>query len=187
MELELLHALQGLHNEVLDSVMLSITTLGDSGMLWIVTGVSLLLVPAVGKESREHVRMRRTMGIHLLISLLLGLLFGNILLKNIVRRPRPFQVDTGVIPLITPGEYSFPSGHTTSSFAAACSIYFHNKRAGIVAFVMAAWIAFTRMYLFVHYPTDILGGIVLGVLCAHGGNRILNFVQKKIEKHRKDE
>ena len=178
MELEILHALQGLHNEVLDSIMLFITTLGDSGMLWIVTGALLLLIPAIGQESREHLHMRRRMGVNILVSLLLGLLFGNLLLKNLIKRPRPFQVDTGVVPLILPGEYSFPSGHTTSSFAAACSIYLHNKKAGAAAFVMAALIAFSRMYLFVHYPTDILGGILLGVLCAAGGRKIGNMIRK---------
>lgn len=181
MELELLHALQGLHSDILDEVVLFITSLGNSGILWIITGLLLLLVPAVGKESKEHLHSRRIMGVNVLLSLILGLIFGNILLKNIVKRPRPFQVDTSVVPLITPGEYSFPSGHTTSSFAAACSIYLHNKKAGIAAFAMAAVIAFTRLYLFVHYPTDILGGIVLGILCANGANWLLKLFQKRRE------
>lgn len=166
MELDFLHALQGIHNDTLDSIMLAITSLGDGGVLWIVTALLLLVIPAVGKEKKEHVKMRRLMGISMILSLLLNLICGNLIIKNLVQRPRPYQVDTSVIPLIYPSEYSFPSGHTSSSFTAACSIFLYHKRAGIAAFVVAAMIAFTRLYLFVHYPTDILGGIILGVVCA---------------------
>ena len=176
MDFEILHALQGIRTELLDSIMLALTTLGDGGVLWITTGVLLLAIPAVGKEQAEHVRMRRTMGICILLSLLLNLICGNLIIKNIVKRPRPYQVDTSVIPLIFPSEYSFPSGHTSSSFAAACAIFLHNKKAGIAAFVVAAVIAFTRLYLFVHYPTDVLGGMILGIICAI----IVNYGVKKL-------
>lgn len=166
MEFEILHALQGMRSELLDSIMLAITTLGDAGALWIATGLLLIAVPAVGKEKAEHVKMRRVMGVCVLLSLLLNFICGNLILKNIFRRPRPYMVDTSVVPLIFPSEYSFPSGHTSSSFAAACAIFLNNKKAGIAAFIMAAMIGFTRLYLFVHYPTDILGGIILGIVCA---------------------
>ncbi len=166
MELEILHTIQGIRTELLDSIMLVITKLGDIGLLWILTGVLLLAVPAIGNEKKEHVSMRRKMGICMLGALLLNLICGNLILKNIFQRPRPFSVDTSVIPLITASDYSFPSGHTSSSFAAACAIFLYHKKAGIFAFIVAGMIAFSRMYLFVHYPTDILGGIVLGVVCA---------------------
>lgn len=166
MEFEILHALQDLHSNVLDKIMLLITTLGDAGLLWIGTGLLLIFVPAIGKEDKEHVKMRKIMGISMLLSLLINFICGNLIIKNIVQRPRPYVVDTSVVPLIFPSEYSFPSGHTSSSFTAACAIFLNHKKAGIVAFIMAAMIAFTRLYLFVHYPTDILGGIVLGITCA---------------------
>ncbi len=166
MEFEILHGLQSWHNDVLDQIMLFITSLGDGGVLWITTSVLLLAVPRIGKESSEHVNVRRIMGISMLLSLLLNFICGNLIIKNIVQRPRPYTVDTSVVPLIFPSEYSFPSGHTSSSFTAACAIFLNHKKAGIVAFAMAAMIAFTRLYLFVHYPTDVLGGIVLGVICA---------------------
>lgn len=166
MELKILHGLQGIRSEVLDEIMLFITKLGDAGILWIATGLLLLVIPAIGKETKEHVRMRRMMGGTMLFSMALNLICGNLIIKNVVQRPRPFSVDTSVVPLIFESSYSFPSGHTSASFAAACSIFLYNKKAGIIAFVMATFIAFSRMYLFVHYPTDILGGIILGIVCA---------------------
>ncbi len=166
MELEILHAIQGIRSELLDSIMLAITTLGDIGILWIVTGILLLAIPAIGKEDEKHVKMRRKMGICMLLAMLLNLICGNLVLKNLVQRPRPSWIDTSVVPLISPHDYSFPSGHTSASFAAACSIFMYNKKSGIVAYIVASLIAFSRMYLFVHFPTDILGGIVLGTACA---------------------
>lgn len=166
MELEILHALQGIRSGLLDSIMLAITTLGDAGILWILTGVLLLAVPAVRDEKVEHVKMRRIMGACILLAITLNFICSNLIIKNIVQRARPYQVDPSVIPLVYPSEYSFPSGHTSSSFAAACSIFFRHKKAGIVALVLAAMIAFTRLYLFVHFPTDILGGIVFGIIWA---------------------
>ena len=183
MEFEILHALQGIRSELLDSIMLVITTLGDAGILWISTGVLLLAIPAVGKENAEHVKFRRMMGICMLLSLALNFICGNLIIKNIVQRPRPYTIDTSVVPLIFPSEYSFPSGHTSSSFAAACAIFMYHKKSGIAAFIVAAMIAFSRMYLFVHYPTDILGGIVLGTVSAiivkYGMKKFMESREKK--------
>lgn len=165
-EFEFLHALQTIHNDILDQIMLFITGLGDGGLIWIITALLLMIVPAVGKETGEHVRERRRAGLIVLLSLALTALCVNIFIKNIVQRPRPFQVDTSVIPLIFPGETSFPSGHTASSFTAAMAIFFYRKKAGIAALFLATMIAFTRLYLFVHFPTDVLGGMIIGVLCA---------------------
>lgn len=172
-ELDFLHALQSIHNDVLDAIMLFITRLGDGGFIWIVIGLLLLIVPSVGKESKEHLKQRRKAGLMILLSLALTSICVNAVLKNVVQRPRPFHVDTSVIPLIFPSGYSFPSGHTASAFAAATAIFLYRKKAGIVAFVLAAIIAFTRMYLFVHYPTDIIGGIVVGVICACIVNKLV--------------
>lgn len=156
MELEILHAIQGLHNEWLNAVMIFFSTIGNGGMVWIVISVVLALIP----------RTRRC-GFAMMVSMALTFLFGNLLLKNLIARPRPFMVDDSVALLIpNPSEYSFPSGHTANSFAAAVVIFGHYRKAGIGAFLVAAVIAFSRMYLFVHYPTDILGGIALGTLDA---------------------
>ncbi len=178
-EFEFLHALQNLHNDVLDELMLFITTLGDVGLLWIVTGILLAVVPGIGKESKEHLKTRRIMGICILLSIALNFLLSNLVVKNIIQRPRPYSVDLSLIPKIIPSEYSYPSGHTSSSFAAATSIYMVNKRAGGVAFAVAAIIAFTRMYFGVHYPTDIIGGIVMGISCAIAVKAMVDRVMKE--------
>ena len=101
----------------------------------------------------------------MLFGMALSFLFGNIILKNIVARPRPCAVDTSVILLIPfPSEYSFPSGHSTCSFTAAFILFGYHRLAGAAAIVLAGIIAFSRMYLFVHYPTDILGGICVALV-----------------------
>ena len=83
MEIEILHGLQSWHNDVLDQIMLFITSLGDGGVLWITTSVLLLAVPRIGKESSEHMNVRRIMGISMLLSLLLNFICGNLIIKNI--------------------------------------------------------------------------------------------------------
>ena len=101
----------------------------------------------------------------LLFTLLTGLLIANVLLKNLVARVRPYDVNTAVNLLISkPTDWSFPSGHTTASFGAAAALLYADKKFGIAAYIIAAIIAFSRMYLYVHYPTDILGGIAVGTL-----------------------
>ncbi len=167
MEFEILYALQGLHSNWLDSVMIFFTTLGDGGFIWILTALACIFF----KKSRKC-------GVLMLFTMLLCLVVGNGLIKNLVARPRPFQALEGEISLIIPppSEYSFPSGHTMHGFGAAAMIFLHNKRAGIAALLGAAVIAFSRMYLFVHFPTDILGGIVIGV----GAAALVYMVSNKI-------
>lgn len=173
LEFDILHALQTIHNDILDSIMLFVTRLGDGGFIWIAAGLLLLLIPAVGKESKEHARERRIAGLMILLTLVVEALIVNIGIKNIVGRLRPFQVDTSVIPLITPGETSFPSGHTASSFAAATAVFLYKKKPGTIALILATAIAFTRLYLFVHFPTDVLAGMFIGIVVAVLMNRFV--------------
>lgn len=148
------------HNTVTDSIFPVITELGEAGIIWIALA---LLMLALGKK-----RGWSTTGWLVLFSMLLGLLIGEVTLKNIVCRPRPFMEWTpGPELLIPPPDgYSFPSGHSCASFAAATAIFIRDKRWGAAAFVLAGLIAFSRVFLFVHYPTDVLAGAVLGVVCA---------------------
>ena len=106
-------------------------------------------------------------GVIVLLSLLLCLIFGNVLLKNLVARPRPCHHPHEYIMLISiPRDYSFPSGHTFSSVAATIGIGYWNRKWGMAAAVVTVLMMFSRLYFYVHYPTDILGGIVLGTVLA---------------------
>lgn len=149
-----------LSTPVLDKFFTLITHLGDAGIFWILLAVILLCF-----------RKTRKVGIVMGLALIFGLIFGNITLKNIFQRPRPFDtpgalLDGDSLLISRPGEFSFPSGHTTSSFAAAVGIFLFNKKWGIPALALAALIAYSRLYVYVHFPSDILGGIVLGTGCA---------------------
>ena len=155
-EFAILYALQSLHSPWLDPIMVRITSLGDHGFIWILTGVVLACIP----------KTRKT-GISVLLSLAVGLLLGNMILKNLIHRPRPCWIDTQIILLIqNPKDYSFPSGHTLASFEGALSIWLYNKKLAVPFLILAVLITFSRMYLFVHFPTDILGGAVLGTFIA---------------------
>ncbi|MBR2592400.1 MAG: phosphatase PAP2 family protein [Oscillospiraceae bacterium] len=99
----------------------------------------------------------------MLLGMLLGFVIGNLCLKNLIRRARPCWIDGTVQARIPdPSDYSFPSGHTLSSFIAAFTVFRTNKKCGIPALVLASLIAFSRLYLFVHFPTDVIAGILLG-------------------------
>lgn len=155
-EFDILYFLQTLHTPWLDLFMKSMTTLGDHGMIWIVTGLVLLCV-----------NRTRKIGLCMIVSLGLGFLIGNLMLKNLIARDRPCWIDKNVVLLIaSPKDYSFPSGHSLASFEGAVSIWLYNRKWGTVFLILAGLIAFSRMYLFVHYPTDVLAGMILGIFIA---------------------
>ena len=144
------------HNTVTDTVFPIITSLGEAGIGWIVLSLVLLCFK----------KTRRTGGL-VLIAMTVTLLFGELTLKNIICRLRPCNVFTDFPMLIArPTSYSFPSGHTSSSFAAALILTLRHKKVGWLAYIPAVLIAFSRIFLFVHYPTDVLAGILLGTLAA---------------------
>ena len=154
MELEILYIINELHNPILDKIMIAITSLGNAGLIWIGIAVFLLFM----KKTRQC-------GVLMLASMIIGLILGNGILKNVIARERPCWIDTNIPLLISnPHDFSFPSGHTLASFEAAVMIYLHNKKWGRISFMLAILIAFSRMYLFVHFPTDIICGAALGSL-----------------------
>lgn len=152
MDFKILYLIDGLHNPILDKIMIFFTNLGDAGIFWIALAVLLLFF----KKTRKC-------GLLMLISMLCGVIIGNGILKNLIKRARPCWIDTS-IPLLIPNpeDFSFPSGHTLASFEACIMIFMHNRKWGIGAIVLALLIAFSRLYLFVHFPTDVLGGAILG-------------------------
>lgn len=161
---------------VLDGFWVFITHLGDGGYLWIAIGVALLLF-----------KKTRAVGISVLLALLINLFITNISLKNIIARPRPFHVNPELMTLIKhPSSFSFPSGHTSGSFTAAL-VLFHlmPKKIGVPAVVLATMIGFSRMYVGVHYPTDVLGGIVVGIIASTVAILVVRFVKEKVWQKQK--
>ncbi len=152
--------IQSWHNPFLDSVFTVITKLGDAGLIWIAIALVLLCF----KKTRK-------IGITMALGLIITTIFGNEIIKKVVERPRPFDtpgalLDGDSLLISRPSQFSFPSGHTGSSFASAVSILLYNRKWGIPALILACLIAFSRLYVYVHFPTDIMAGAILGTLSA---------------------
>ena len=152
----LLFLQDAVRNPVLNPIMTVITSLGNAGIIWILLTAALL----IPKKTRK-------IGCMSACALLASLLFNNILLKNLVARVRPYNAIEALIPIVSkPSEYSFPSGHAGSSFASAWVLYRRlPKRFGIPALVLAGLIGVSRLYVGVHYPTDVLAGLISGIGC----------------------
>ena len=172
-ELKILDWFQTLHTPVLDKFMTSVTKLGNAGIFWIILTVLFLLIP----------KMRKT-GVVMAAALIIDLLLCNVLLKNLVARTRPYDVNTGIQLLVAKlRDYSFPSGHTAASFASAAALYFTGeKKLWKPALVLACLIAVSRLYLYVHYPTDVLGGVVIGIIAGYLGYRLVKVLEDKFSR-----
>lgn len=155
----------------LDVFMKTITFLGDAGIFWIL----VCLVMLVFKKTRNA-------GIAGAISLIVEALCVNVFLKNTIQRTRPYEVIEGLNILIaTPHDYSFPSGHAGSAFAVAIVVFLMlPKKWGIPAVIMASLMALSRLYVGVHFPTDILAGALIGTATAYMGVYLVN--RFKLEK-----
>ena len=155
-EFDWLYALQDINNPVLDKVMVFVSALGNAGIFWIAVGLLLLITK----------RYRRG-GAQMLVAMAVTFIIGNLILKNLVARERPCWIDREVqLLMASPSDYSFPSGHSMNGFAGSVSLLCIDKRIGIPAVILAAVIAFSRLYLFMHFPTDVFAGIVIGLVIA---------------------
>ncbi len=163
MEFEILHAIQGIRNETLDIFMAWYTTIGDHGLIWIFLSIGLL---AFAKT--------RFLGKVCLLSLLLEVLAVTFTLKPLIDRVRPCMTEALQAPLAQAcyTNPSFPSGHTAAAFAVAAAILCVNKTWGMIALMSAALMGFTRLYFFVHFPSDVLAGAIVGSLCGYLAYRI---------------
>lgn len=164
-----------LKNDILDVIMPIITLFGDGGIFWIACAVLLLIFPKT-----------RKIGLGMGFALILGLIVCNITLKPLVQRPRPYDFQLTEfgkeIALLTKRmhDYSFPSGHTIASFEAATVLLKNSKKMGIPAMILAVLIAFSRLYLYVHYPTDVIFSIFAGILFAFIGDALAAKVAPKL-------
>lgn len=144
-----------IRNSVLDTVFVFLTRLGDGARVWLLFSVLFLIVPKTRKA-----------GCISIIAILLSYYLNDSVIKSLFARPRPFQVIPDLVTVINPPYgYSFPSGHTASSFAAAFAFYRNlPKGGGIPALILASLIGLSRIYVGVHYPTDVLFGVLSGFL-----------------------
>lgn len=158
-----------MRNPTLDLLMPAITALGNSGLIWLLLAGILLLTP-------KH----RRAGAAVLAGLVLEIICCNMVLKPLVARVRPCDVNTAVQLLIArPDDFSFPSGHTGASFAAAAALFADRNRLWIPSLILALLIAFSRLYLYVHYPTDILAGAAIGMMAGWAGRQAVDILWKR--------
>lgn len=163
---------ESLVNAGITPFMEALSAVGEYGMLWIVLGLILCCT-----------KKYRRVGMAVLLGLIFTIIVGNVFIKGLVMRTRPCYDFPGVsvasvLPAVT--SYSFPSGHTFSSFAAATAIAcFGRKWWTICAYGVALIMGFSRIYLFVHYPSDVLIGLVLGIIFGILAWKICNW--KKVD------
>lgn len=143
-----------IQNPILNPIMIFFTDLGNVGFIWFLICFILLIK-----------KKYRKVGILVLCALLVNLLLGEVFLKNLIQRPRPFETLVGLHIIITkPSTYSFPSGHTSSAFACAFMLGYFFKKYKWYFYALASLIGFSRVYLLVHYPSDVICGVILGFI-----------------------
>ncbi len=174
LELQILHWFQSLHTPIMDKLMVAFTMLGEAGAVWIALAIILLCT-----------KKYRMCGATMAVSLILSLIFCNGIMKPIIHRSRPFWIDETLcanLLVAQPTDFSFPSGHTSASFSAAVALFTRNKKLGIPAIVLAILISVSRLYIGVHFPTDVLVSVVLGTIYGILANLIVKFLCKLYDK-----
>ena len=169
-DLSVLDALQRCRTPALDSFFSTVTHLGDGGILWIAVALALLCVPKT-----------RRLGLCVALALIFDLLLCNLCIKPLVGRVRPYAIRDVVLLVRAPTDASFPSGHAAAAFTVSCALALRRSRLAIPAVLLAFVIAFSRLYLFIHYPTDVFAGIALGALCGWLGCFVCGRILRKKE------
>ncbi len=154
--------------EFLNTLLTVITHLGDSGIIWILWAIALI----TQKRYRKY-------GCLLLFSLAVGLLIGNITLKPLIARNRPCWIENVPLLIANPQDYSFPSGHTLSSVIAAYILTTANRKFGYVTLPLTVLIGFSRLYLYVHFPSDVLAALIIGLIIGYTTNKIYQAINKR--------
>lgn len=159
-----------IRNPFLTPILRVITTLGNGGAIWIALTVLMLVLPKT-----------RKVGFMTSLSLIGTLLVNNMFLKNIVNRTRPYELIEGLTYLVrTPVDSSFPSGHSACSFAVACIMFRRlPKKYGVPALILAILIALSRLYVGVHYPSDVLFGTISGIVISYVAEAFAEWIMKR--------
>lgn len=164
-----------LQSSFMDKFMPIVTVLGDAGLFWIAWAVLLLLFPKT-----------RKIGLGMGFALIMGLLVCNVTLKPMIQRIRPYdfqEQEFGILINLLidrQHDFAFPSGHTIASFEAATVLLKNSKKMGIPAMILAVIIAFSRLYLYVHYPTDVIFSVFAGILFAFIGDALAGLAAPKL-------
>lgn len=148
--------LESIANPFWDSFMVFVSHLGDAGFVWIIVVLTLLI-------SKKY----RKVGIIAAVSLTVCFVTGNYLIKPLVGRIRPCNLYPDlrmIVPCLT--DYSFPSMHTATAFSVSAVLFRHNKLMGIPAIILSVFIALSRVYLNLHFATDIVCGALYGIIFA---------------------
>nr|WP_314276427.1 phosphatase PAP2 family protein [uncultured Peptostreptococcus sp.] len=163
-DMAILDFIQGsMRTGFMDYIMPIISYMGDAGLIWIVLSIGLIIP-----------KKTRNIGLVIIIALVLNGIICNIILKPMVGRIRPFDVNTSIKLLINkPSDFSFPSGHTSASFVAASVLFFRKSKLFVPSLILGILIGFSRLYLYVHYPSDVLAGIILGIACGYIGHKLV--------------
>lgn len=170
-----------LQSEFMDFIMPLITLFGEDGIFWIAWAVLLLIFPKT-----------RKIGLGMGIALIMGLLICNVTLKPLIDRVRPYAFPDGPndqeiyfkLLIDTLHDGSFPSGHTIASFEASVVLLKNSKKMGIPALIIAILVSFSRLYLFVHYPTDVITSVILGTALAFLGDWLAGKIMAKFPAKR---
>lgn len=156
---------ENIRNDALTPIVITITSSGNAGFIWVLLSLFLLLS-----------RNTRKIGLISLLALIIMLIFNNLLLKNLFARTRPYDVIGGLVPLVQkPMDFSFPSGHTAAAFSAG-SVMFHMlpRKFGVPILILAILMGFSRLYVGVHYPSDVIFAVFEGIFIGYVAEKIVN-------------
>ena len=167
----LLYVQNNLRSAKTDDVMKFITNLSDGGFIWLIISITLII-------SKKH----RKTGFAMACTIAFGLIITNAIVKNTIQRMRPFMLIEELAALIPhPSDWSFPSGHATSSIGCGLIMLKHlHKTLGLTGLTLGILISASRVYLGVHYPSDVIAGAVAGTISAAAADRIVNKYDIKV-------
>ena len=176
-DLSVFEWVQTIHNSVLSAILVAITTLGEGGIIFIIFGLALIFT-----------KKYRKAGVAIIVALLVMVVCNDVVLKSLFARPRPFNLELDwwnaayqYPDLVSrPDSFSFPSGHTSSAFAAAIALLWYDRKFGIPMTIFAGIMGFSRIYVEVHYCSDVIAGAIVGIVYAIIAIIIVNLVYPKI-------
>lgn len=155
-DISILNLIQNLKSPLMDKIMTTITAFGNMGIFWIILIIIFL-------TTKEYKKMAKFM----IVCMLVNVVIVNLIIKPAVGRQRPFEIVEGIkLLVLKPQDPSFPSGHSAISFCMLTTILFFSKSKtiNIMASLLAILISFSRLYLYVHFPSDVFCGIIFGIL-----------------------